>query len=166
MEIYTFAISILALSLSIFQWIRVLWKERFAVNVTCVGYQLITSTVNESYRNYIFGFVVDNLSSTPTSLSYISFLSTQNKWVRFCLTKRFMKEHLIPPGANDSYRFFTTDFPVNIDSHSSVLVFAIFESMDGIEVSFDNEKANFKFKTSRKEKTLLIPCVKTSLLNQ
>lgn len=106
MEFYTFAISILALSLSIFQWIRVLWKERFAVNVTCVGYQLITSTVNESYRNYIFGFMVDNLSSTPTSLSYISFLSTQNKWVRFCLTKRFMKEHLIPPGSNDSYRFF------------------------------------------------------------
>ena len=159
-------IAILALILSVWQWIRTLWKERFSINIKCNGYQLITSEEKKNYRNYTFSFMVDNLSSVPTSLSYISFFSTRNRWERFCLTKRFMKEHFIPPGLNNPYRFFTSDFPVNIDSHSSVLVFATFESLDGTEVSFDGENAHFMFKTSRKEKSLILQCQKMSLLNQ
>lgn len=166
LEIAAIIISILALLLSVWQWIRNLRKERFSINVKCIGYQLLISEEKENYRNYTFGFIVDNLSSLPVSLSYISFLSDKNEWVRFCLTKRFMKEHFIPPGLNTPYQFFTSDFPVNIDSYTSVLVFATFESMNSTEVSFEGKNANFTFKTSRKEKVLTLQCSKMSVLNQ
>lgn len=159
-------IAILALILSAWQWIRVLKEERFSLNIKCSGYQILKSEKNETYRDYIFGFIVDNLSSLPISISYISFLSTQNKWIRFCLTKRFMKDHFIPPGLDNPYRFFTSEFPVNIGSYSSALIYVTFESMDGTEILFKNGTVEFTFTTSRKEKTLTLDCQEMPVLNQ
>lgn len=166
MDYLTIGISMLALLISVWQWVRTLLKERFAIKIKCTGYQLITSEQIEKYRNYTFGFIVDNLSSVPVSISRISFLSDDNAWTSFRLTKRFMKEHFIPPGLDNPYRFFTSDFPVNIDSHSSVLIYAAFETTSAVEVSFDGDNARFMFETSRKSKSLSIKCIKMSVLEQ
>lgn len=159
-------ISIFALTISIWQWVRTLWNERFAIKVKSTGYQLLTSESNSAYRSYIVGFIVDNLSSLPVSISYISFKSDKNEWVQFRLTKRFMKEHYIPPGLDKPYRFFTTDFPINIDAHSSALIYVIHESLDKTEILLHNNKANFRFRTSRGSKVFYLDCNKMSVLSQ
>jgi hypothetical protein len=79
-----------------------------------------------------------------------------------------MKEHFIPPGLDNSYRFFTSDFPVNIEAYSSALIYATYETKDSLEHVFidDESRCYFEFVTNRKIKKTTLLCHKIDLLSQ
>lgn len=158
-DIVSTVIGSLALFLSLASWIRTLIKERFKIQVSCQGYQITKSDYLENYSEYVFAFIFDNLSSVPLSVSSISVEMTDGTLKTFDLTRRFIKEHFIPPGTERTYEFFSTDFPVNLAGNSSCLIFATFEKNDSAEVKFDvNSQANFLFHTNLKKKILSLYC--------
>lgn len=161
-------IAVAALLISAFQWIGGLFSQRFHISVSCTGYSIGLAEEIKDYRNNTFGFIVNNHSSLPISINSIQVLTVSRKYKCFDLTRRFMKEHFIPPGLNNPYQFFTSDFPVKIDAYSSVLIYATFETKDVQEhILFDEKsRCSFKIITNRRTKRITIPCQKTDFLTQ
>ena len=103
-------ISSTSLILSAFMTFRTLLKDRFATDVSCLGYDFSSSELRKDYRRYLFYFLIDNLSSIPLSVSYIQVHMADDSFTTFTLTKRFMKQHFIPPGLDNPYDFLLRNF--------------------------------------------------------
>jgi len=101
---------------------------------------------------YNFGLMLNNLSSSPISINNVSVLRTDGSFQRCVLTRRFLKEHYIPPGLNRPYQFFTADFPVNLAPHESKLIFVHFCVKGTSQIDVDaNGKVLFRFTTNKKQ---------------
>ena len=167
-DIINAVIACIALFLSLSQWIYSLWKSRYHFLITNTGYYLVKAEANPKYRSYTFGFFVENLSSNPLNILYFSVLLTNGRYERCLLTHRFLKEHFIPPGLDNPYRFFSNDFPIHLDGNCSKLIYVNFVFDDDSMVAFsDAGKASFMIVSDRKCKTMEIYCTETTnFLNQ
>lgn len=168
LDLFALIVAIIALALSLVQWISGLYSQRFQISVSCIGYSILTSELIPKFRRNTFGFVVCNHSSLPISINRIDIQTVSGKFESFNLTRRFLKEHYIPPGLDNPYQFYTTDFPINIDAYSSALVFATYETKDeNMHVSFvQPSMCCFKFITSRKTKCFSLECFESNFLEK
>lgn len=145
-----------------------LWHKRYNLKISNTGYSIIKSEFNSSYREYIFGFFVENLSSNPVNIMYISALCKGGAYVRCTLTHRILKEHFIPPGLERPYQFFTSDFPIHLDGHCSKLIFIMFICSENEEILFTNSgDVTFQIKSDLKDDVFSLSCIEeTTFLDQ
>lgn len=167
-SIISIILSVLSFTLSVLQWIFVLRKQSFNISVSCTGYSVSTSELISNYRDYTFGFIVNNHSSLPISINSVCVRTESGKYKMFDLTKRFLKEHFIPPGTERTYQLFSSEFPVNIDAYSSSLVYATYETkLTDEHIFFDDDLfCHFEFVTNRKTVFKVLRCERISLLEQ
>lgn len=167
-DVIALIVAVIALILSLVQWVSGLYSQRFRISVSCIGYSISDSELIPNFRQNIFGFVVCNHSSLPISINRIDVQTVSGEFKSFNLTRRFLKEHYIPPGLDNPYQFFTTDFPINIDAYSSALVFATYETKDeNMHVSFvQPSMCCFRFVTNRKTKRFFLECFESNFLEK
>lgn len=167
-ENVTFWIAVLGFALSIGQILFGLWHKRYNLKISNTGYSLIQSEFNSSYRQYVFGFFVENLSSNPVNIMYISALCKGGSYIRCTLTHRFLKEHFIPPGLDRPYQFFTSDFPIHLDGRCSKLIFVIYTCHSNEQILFsDSNQVTFLVKSDLKDDSFTLSCKEeTNFLNQ
>lgn len=168
LDVITVFIAGAAFTLSVIQAIEVCYRQRFSISEVCTGYCIGESDIIPNYRNVIFGLTITNNSSLPISINAIHIRTVSNHYKSFLLTKRFLKEHFIPPGLDNPYQFFTTEFPVNIDAYSSALVYVMYETEDPTEYPYisPDSYCEFEFITSRKKKPDRLLCSEVEFLEQ
>lgn len=70
-DVIALIVAIIALCLSFVQWFSGLYRQRFRISVSCVGYSILNSELIPNFRRNTFGFVVCNHSSLPISINRI-----------------------------------------------------------------------------------------------
>lgn len=162
----TFLIAIISFFLSIGQLFYGIWKRRYHLKLTNTGYMQIE--VNKKPKTYVFGFFIENHSSNPLNVLYLSALCHDGTYCRCTLTHRFLKEHFMPPGLDRPYQFFTTDFPIHLDAHTSKLIFVMFTSDRNKQILFFNSgMVRFNIKSDLRNDYQNLPCTqRTNFLDQ
>lgn len=131
-------LSIIAIVLSLFQFIYILYSKRTKLRyklipidktgnlITYFEYNKVTSERSTKASRYVFYLLIENLSDNPISINYVRISKDNERYITdldkyYLYTSVSTKLNLELKGTIEIDKY-TSDFPVNLNSKSASLV--------------------------------------------